>query len=75
MTRFRNQLREEFLLFFQIKKTERLWHIPVLAALCVGIPLLFGLFFDNLPAGLMASLPGVVILYLPTSGFTHRLRT
>jgi hypothetical protein len=53
--------------FFRLRQTERLWHIPVLASLCVGIPLLLGLYFDNLKSGLVASLAGLVILYLPAS--------
>ncbi|ACF14481.1 conserved hypothetical protein [Chloroherpeton thalassium ATCC 35110] len=52
---------------FKLKKTERLWHIPVLAALCIGVPLLAGLYFDALQTGLQACLGGLVILYLPTS--------
>jgi Predicted membrane protein len=58
---------QEIKAFFRLKQTERLWHIPVLASLCVGIPLFVGLYFDNLRAGLVASMAGLVILYLPTS--------
>ncbi len=51
--------------FFKIKQSDRLWHIPVLAALCIGIPLLIGLYVDNIKSGLLASLSGIVILYIP----------
>ncbi|MFD2909290.1 FUSC family protein [Flavobacterium ardleyense] len=49
--------------FIVIKKNKRDWHIPLLAALCVGIPLFIGLHFGNLPLGLAASIGGLVILY------------
>ncbi|HET7733046.1 MAG TPA: hypothetical protein VFK73_04335, partial [Paludibacter sp.] len=58
-------VKQEINAFFKLRQTERLWHIPVLASLCVGIPLLVGLYFDNLKSGLVASMAGLVILYLP----------
>lgn len=60
-------LSQEIKAFFKLKKSDRLWHIPVLASLCIGIPLLIGLAFDNVKSGLLASLSGLVILYIPTS--------
>jgi uncharacterized membrane protein YccC len=53
--------------FFKLRQTDRVWHIPLLAALCIGIPLLAGLYFGNLQAGLTASLSGIVILYIPSA--------
>lgn len=53
--------------FFKLKETERLWHIPLLAMLCTGVPLLVGYALDNLQAGLLACLSGLVILYLPSN--------
>lgn len=49
--------------FFILKENKRAWHIPLLASLCVGIPLFIGLYFGNLSVGLSASLGGLVILY------------
>lgn len=60
-------IKQEINAFFKLRQTERLWHIPVLASLCVGIPLLVGLYFDNLKSGLVVSMAGLVILYLPAS--------
>ena len=60
-------VRYEIKTFFKLKETERLWHIPVLASLCVGVPLLIGLVLGNLKSGLVASMAGLVILYLPTT--------
>lgn len=56
-----NELRE----LMTLKKTDRIWQVPVLAALSVGIPLLVGLYVGNLSGGLLASLSGLVILYMP----------
>ena len=60
---------------FELKKTERLWHIPVLASLCVGLPLLIGYFFDRLDYGILASTGGLVILYLPSTTIANRMIT
>ncbi|MGV8993982.1 MAG: FUSC family protein [Flavobacterium sp.] len=51
--------------FFILKSSVRSWHIPVLAGLSVGIPLMVGLYFDQSKAALTASLAGLVILYMP----------
>lgn len=60
---------------FEIKKTERLWHIPVLASLCVGIPLLAALYFGRLDYGLLSCMGGLVILYLPAGTVAERMIT
>ena len=51
--------------FFILKSSARSWHIPILAGLSVGLPLLVGLFFDQSKAALTASMAGLVILYMP----------
>lgn len=56
--------------FIHFKSTQRKWHIPLFAAICVGIPLLTGLYLQNLQYGLIACISGMVILYLPASGPT-----
>lgn len=50
---------------FKLQPTSRHWSIPVLAALCVGIPLLIGYYFNQFASALTASLAGLVILYMP----------
>jgi len=60
-------LKDESRGLFKLKKTDRLWHIPVLAMLATGVPLLIGYFLNNLSAGLLSCLAGLVILYLPTN--------
>jgi hypothetical protein len=66
-------VKDEFLSLLTIKQTDRLWHIPLLASLCSGIPLLVGYFLDKLQYGILASLAGLVILYLPTGSLINRM--
>lgn len=60
---------------FQLRSTERLWHIPVLASLCSGLPLLLGYYIDHLDYGILACLGGLVILYMPTANLEQRMLT
>ncbi|KIC93021.1 FUSC family protein [Flavihumibacter solisilvae] len=60
---------------FEVRQTERLWHIPLLASLCAGIPLAAGLYFGQLRYGILASTAALVILYLPASTVAHRMIT
>jgi uncharacterized membrane protein YccC len=67
---------EEIKILFLLKKTERLWHIPLLASLCTGTPLLIGYFLNDLSAGVLACIAGLVILYLPSnSSIADRMLT
>lgn len=62
--------------FLVVKNNKRSWHIPLLAALCVGIPLFIGLYFKHLSLGLSASIGGLVILYYqPAISFGSRMLT
>ncbi|MGX5817538.1 FUSC family protein [Chitinophaga lutea] len=70
-----NAVREIIQSLFELKKTERLWHIPVLASLCMGIPLLIGLYFDRMSYAMLASTGGLVILYLPPGTVAQRMIT
>lgn len=66
-------IREEWKALFELKRSERLWHIPLLASICVGLPLFLAWYFEHLEWGLTASLGGLVILYMPESHLTKRL--
>ncbi|WP_343606373.1 FUSC family protein [Fluviicola sp.] len=69
-------IREEFRSLFAFKQTTRKWEIPFLASICVGTPLLAGLYFGNLRYGVTACLSGMAILYLPNSGsLSDRMKT
>ncbi|WP_430973248.1 FUSC family protein [Sunxiuqinia rutila] len=73
---FKDTIKNELRTLVTLKPSGRKWQIPLIAALSVGLPLLAGLYFDNLKLGLTACLGGMVILYLPESGsFTNRILT
>lgn len=48
-----------------LRTSNRPWMIPLLAAICIGAPLLAGLYLGDLQSGLFACLSAMVILYLP----------
>ncbi len=58
---------------FKFNKTDRAWHLPVVAGLCVGIPLLLGLLNDNIEAGKLASIGALVILYIQSNKLVNRM--
>jgi uncharacterized membrane protein YgaE (UPF0421/DUF939 family) len=58
---------------FEIKPTDRKWHLPVLAGLCVGIPVLAGYYTGNLQDGKLASMAGLVILYIQSQRIARRM--
>ncbi|MHA6697299.1 FUSC family protein [Chryseobacterium sp. A321] len=59
-------LRSHLASMIHIRETERLWHFPVLAGLCIGVCLFAGWYFENQPYGNLASIGALTILY-----FTH----
>lgn len=70
-----NWVNRELKSLVELKQTERLWHIPLLTSLCVGMPVLLGYFGGDLKHGLGAAFCGFVILYLPSTKITHRMLT
>lgn len=58
---------------FKFNKTDRIWHLPVVAGLCVGIPLLFGLLYNDIEAGKLASIGALVILYIQSNTLVNRM--
>lgn len=59
---------------FKLKTSSRPWSVPILAALCVGIPLFMGLFIGDFSSVMNISLAGLVILYMPIqSSISKRL--
>lgn len=75
MQRILTIIADELAALFELKKTERLWHIPVLASVCVGVPLLVGWYFEQLQYGVIACTGGLVILYMPSTGLRQRMIT
>ncbi|WP_324778459.1 FUSC family protein [Thiobacillus sedimenti] len=57
------------------KPATRPWHFPVLASLCVGIPALTGVAVGRFDAGVLGSIGGLVILYMPHTPVPHRMVT
>jgi hypothetical protein len=72
---WRKRVHQEWIALFELKKTERLWHIPVLASICVGVPLVVGYLMGALDSALIACLGGLVILYLPSTSIANRVLT
>jgi hypothetical protein len=58
-----------------IHRSDRLWQIAFASALAIGLPLLIGAYFDHLNYGLVASLGGLSILYMPNTPLSHRMVT
>lgn len=56
-----------------INPSDRLWQMPVAAALATGLPLLIGAHFGRLDYGLISMLGGLVFLYLPNTPLSHRM--
>lgn len=71
--RIRKKIREDIFRIFEFRKSERHWHIPILASLSVGIPLFTGYFLDNISNGILASTSGLLILYLRFTAVAHRM--
>lgn len=58
---------------FSITKTTRKWHLPVVAGLTVGIPMIIGWYINNIEAGKLASLAGLSILYIQSDKLEERM--
>ncbi|ESU29224.1 hypothetical protein FLJC2902T_06180 [Flavobacterium limnosediminis JC2902] len=69
------QIQSEIVSLFQFKKSERTWHVPFLASLCVGIPLFIGYYLGKSTYGITACIGGLVFLYLPSSSLARRMVT
>ena len=54
--------------FFTLNKSNRQWHLPIVAGLSVGIPLLVGWMLGNIEAAKLGSLAGLSILYIQSFG-------
>ena len=66
-------IQAEFRHLMVVDKTDRLWQMPVAAALASGLPLLVGAYFGRLDYGLVSSIGGLTYLYLPGTPLQHRM--
>ena len=59
-----------------INRSQRPWHVPIIAAIAISFPVFVGAYFDDLASGIKASLGSMIILNLPLVGaLSHRLVT
>lgn len=58
---------------FKFNKTDRAWHLPVVAGFCVAIPLLLGYLTGDMGAAKHASIGALVILYLQSNKMVNRM--
>lgn len=71
--KFRHQLNTHVKALIELKKTERLWHFPLLAGICIGICLFFGWYFEKPAYGNIASMGALVILYFTQAPLAKRM--
>lgn len=63
----------EFRQLTTLHASDRAWQMPFAAALASGLPLLAGAHYGRMADGLVASLGGLVFLYLPATPLSHRM--
>ena len=71
--KFHHQLNDHVKSLMEIKKTERLWHFPFLAGICIGICLLIGWYFEQPAYGNLSSMGALVILYFTQAPLAKRM--
>jgi hypothetical protein len=65
MSRARALILAEWAHLTHFQASDRLWQMPLAAALASGLPLMVGAWFGHMDYGLISSLGGLVFLYLP----------
>ncbi|WP_292009810.1 FUSC family protein [Chryseobacterium sp.] len=69
----KNPTRHHFQYLIEMKETERKWHFPVLAALCIGSCLLIGWLLGKPHYGSQASVGALTILYFTLAPIAQRM--
>jgi len=67
--------RSELRRLVAVRPSDRPWWMPLTSALSTGLPIAIGAHFSRLEDGLVATLGGLVCLYLPETSMRHRMRT
>lgn len=76
LIKLRFLIKGEIAHLFSVKKSQRPWHMPIVAAIAISFPVFVGAYFGALPSGIKASLGAMIILNLPLVGsLPHRLVT
>ncbi|KQM45873.1 FUSC family protein [Chryseobacterium sp. Leaf201] len=68
-----NPVAQRFHYLLEFKQTERKWHFPVLAALCIGSCLFIEYFLGKPGYGSLSSLGALTILYFTSAPITQRM--
>lgn len=68
-----NPTQKRFQYLLEFKQTERKWHFPFLAALCIGSCLFIGYFSGKPNYGALSSLGALTILYFTSAPITQRM--
>lgn len=71
--KLRMLVQEELRQLTTIHASDRVWQMPFAAALATGLPILVGAYFDRMDYGMVASLGGLVFLYMPGTPLYHRM--
>ncbi|WP_157269610.1 FUSC family protein [Azohydromonas aeria] len=66
-------VRAELRALATVQSSDRLWQMPLFAALAMGLPLLAGAWLGRRADALVASLGALVFLYLPHTPLSHRM--
>jgi hypothetical protein len=66
-------LRNEWRQLVTIFPSDRPWQMPIAAALASGVPLLVGAWFNQMALATLASMGGLVFLYLPETPLAQRM--
>ena len=69
----RENLNSRYQYLLEFKKSERKWHFPILASLCVGICLFIGYFTGKPNYGSTACLGALSILYLTSASLSQKM--
>ncbi|GAB0155708.1 hypothetical protein CHRYSEOSP005_09700 [Chryseobacterium sp. Alg-005] len=68
-----NPIHHRFQYLIEVQKTERKWHFPFLAALCVGSCLFIGWFLGKPNYGSLSSIGALTILYFTSAPIAQRM--
>ena len=66
-------IRREWLELTTVNPSDRPWEMPFAAALALGLPMFAGAAAGRMQDGVIASLAGLVFLYLPATAMHHRM--
>jgi uncharacterized membrane protein YccC len=56
-----------------VQRSDRLWQMPLAGSLAIGLPLLAGAWQGDLHNAMVASIGGLVFLYVPNTPMSHRM--